>query len=107
MEVKAGNGVFGEDVVEEVGAGGMVGVDVGVTSKVDRCVPVLLGEGGEYGVEDREGEEEVGLAAAGGEVEADVKGLGESRDVEKDGKDSSHLFHLTMTLSQWKSSVDI
>ena len=88
MEVEAGDRVFGEDVLEEVGAGGMVGVDVGVTSEVDGGVPVLLGEGGEDGVEDREGEEEVGLAAAGREVEADVEGRGESGNVEMDGEDS-------------------
>ena len=88
VEVEAGDGVLGEDVVEEVGAGGMVGIDVSVTSKVDWYVPVLLREGVEDGVEDREGEEEVSLAAAVGEVEANVEGLGEARNVEQDGEDS-------------------
>ena len=87
VEFKARDGVFGEDVVEEVGSGGMVRVDISVTSEVDGCAPVLLGEGGEDGVKDREGEKEVSLAAAGGEVEADVDGRGESGDVEEDGED--------------------
>jgi hypothetical protein len=87
MEVEAGDRVFGEDVLEEVGAGGMVGVDVSVASEVDGCVPVLLGEGGEDGVEDGEGGEEVSLAATSGEIETDMEGRGESGDVEEEGVD--------------------
>ena len=61
------------------------GVQIGGSWEVYGGAGVFLGEGVEYNVAEREAEEDVGLAYADGEVEANREG--EAGDVEHDGED--------------------
>ena len=54
-EVELGNEVLGEEVVEKVGVGVVVGVHIGVSLLVYGGAWVLLGEGGKDGVEGPDG----------------------------------------------------
>jgi hypothetical protein len=87
-EGQGGEGVALEESGEDLLPGGIMRVNIRIAPDVDRDRGVVLHQGGQHHGECGEGGEELGFAAAGGQVHTYVGGRSEARDGEEERQDS-------------------
>ena len=88
VQREGGEGVLGEEVLEQVAPRRVAGVHIGVTADVDWYTRSGLHHGDQDHVQGGEGGEELWVTPAGREVDGDMDGGGQSGDGEEDREHS-------------------